>query len=465
MKFWSTRGEQRTYRLLEGFLLGLANDGGLLVPQTLPALSAQQLASWKTHTFAQLTIELFGLFGIEDVPEATWHAIVQRSYAQFRAPEITPLTRLNDTTDVLELFHGPTFAFKDVALQLMGQLYGYTAQQHGEKIHILGATSGDTGAAAIASVRGIEGIRICILHPHEKVSRVQRLQMTTANDANVLNLAVRGTFDDCQKMIKQLFGKLSFKETYHLRAINSINIVRIISQMVYYFYAYFRMCEKHPDAQISFSVPTGNFGNVLSAYLARKMGLPIHRILLATNANDILTRLVQEGIYRPTTFRSTLSPSMDIQVASNFERYLYYILGEDRHATAQNMATFHDTGELRFTGEILRTIQQDFEAYSVSNEQTRQTIARHDHQDGVLLDPHTACAATAVIQCASQDPRERYVIVSTAHPAKFDEAIHDIHPNQLVPSEIAALEHKKTQMTIVECDLDTVEAQLSRFFG
>ena len=275
MQYISTRGGIAPVGFIQAVLMGLAGDGGLLVPQNLPRLSAETLEHWRTLSYTDLTLELLSLFAGEEIPRADLKDLVDRSYATFRHQDVTPVHKLRDDLYVLELFHGPTFAFKDVALQLLGNLYAYISQQTGSIIHILGATSGDTGASAIAGVSGKPGVRICILYPNGRVSRVQELQMTTIADENVLNLAIEGTFDDAQRIIKELFGDAAFKQNYHLRAINSINIARILAQVTYYFYAYFRVAEQQDGRRISFSVPTGNFGDIFAGYLAKRMGLPI----------------------------------------------------------------------------------------------------------------------------------------------------------------------------------------------
>ncbi|MEH7087351.1 threonine synthase, partial [Neobacillus drentensis] len=329
---------------------------------------------------------------------------------------------------ILELFHGPTFAFKDVALQFLGNLYSYISRKNNSIIHILGATSGDTGASAIEGVRGKEGIRICILHPHGKVSKVQELQMTTVDDANVLNLSVEGNFDDCQRIIKELFADVEFKHRYHLRAINSINIARILAQTVYYFYAYFQLAKQGHAGKVNFSVPTGNFGDIFAGYLPKRMGLPIHKLILATNENNILERFVREGVYQPGEFHITYSPSMDIQVASNFERYLYYLHGEDAQAVSAIMGQFKADGKIVIPADQLAAVQADFAAYGVQGDECLRTISKYHESYTYLLDPHTACGVAAAEQFTNED--EVTVALSTAHPAKFDEAIRLVNIEQ-----------------------------------
>ncbi|MED4600849.1 threonine synthase [Paenibacillus validus] len=463
MKYISTRGQVSPTGFIDAILMGLADDGGLLVPEHIPQLSDDTLKQWQKLTYPELALEVFSLYVNNEIPRADLKKLVDDSYATFRHEDVTPVRRLDNGRYVLELFHGPTFAFKDVALQFLGNLYSYVSRKTNSIIHILGATSGDTGASAIEGVRGKEGIRICILHPHQKVSKVQELQMTTVNDANVLNLAVEGTFDDCQRIIKELFADVSFKHRYHLRAINSINIARILAQTVYYFYAYFQVANKEHADKISFSVPTGNFGDIFAGYLAQRMGLPIHKLILATNENNILARFVNEGVYQPGAFRGTYSPSMDIQVASNFERYLFYLYGEDADTVTSLMAQFKAEGRIVITGDVLKRVQADFSAYSVENEECLNTISAYYEKYSYLLDPHTACGAAASDKLAAEG--EVTVVLSTAHPAKFDEAIRLRNISQTYPEQIQALFDKPQIQTVVGGSNEEIKKQLVTFFN
>jgi threonine synthase len=462
MKYISTRGQVAPVGFVDAVLMGLANDGGLLVPEKLPQLSAATLKEWQKLSYPELALEVFSLFVENEIPREELKKLVDDSYGTFRHPEVTPVLPINSYTHVLELFHGPTFAFKDIALQFLGNLYSYISRQNQSIIHILGATSGDTGASAIEGVRGKEGIRICILHPHGKVSKVQELQMTTVNDSNVLNLSVEGTFDDCQRIIKELFAEVDFKQHYHLRAINSINIARILAQTVYYFYAYFRLADKGAAERLNFSVPTGNFGDIFAGYLAKKMGLPINQLILATNENNILERFVNEGVYQPGAFRGTYSPSMDIQVASNFERYLYYLNGENAETVSSLMAQFKAEGRIVVDEEVLRQVQNDFSAYSVENEECLDTISEYHTQYSYLLDPHTACGIAASDRLTGVG--EVTVTLSTAHPAKFDEAIRLRSISQTYPEQIEALFDKPQFQRVVSSSNEEIKQQLVAFF-
>ena len=462
MEYISTRGKIDSVGFIDAILMGLADDGGLLVPKRIPAVSADQLKAWESLTYKELALEIFSIYIESEIPRDDLKNLIDDSYETFRDPEVTPVRRIKERLHVLELFHGPTFAFKDVALQFLGNLYSYVSRKNNSIIHILGATSGDTGASAIEGVRGKEGIRICILHPHQKVSKVQELQMTTVDDANVLNLSVHGTFDDCQRIIKELFADVSFKHKYHLRAINSINIARILAQTVYYFYAYFKLAREGFKGELNFSVPTGNFGDIFAGYLAKRMGLPVGKLILATNENNILERFVKEGIYEPGEFRGTYSPSMDIQVASNFERYLYYLYGEDSASVTELMDEFRKGGRIAIPLAKLRQVQTDFGAYGVQNDECLATIGTYYDDTDYLLDPHTACGVAAADRLAGAS--ETTVALSTAHPGKFDESIQLVGIKQTFPAQIEALFDKPQFQTIVDGTNEAIAAQVVKFY-
>ncbi|OPA79261.1 threonine synthase [Paenibacillus selenitireducens] len=462
MDYISTRGKVGAIGFIDAVMMGLADDGGLLVPKHIPQVSADTLKQWQQLSYQELALEVFSLYIDGEIPREDLKQLVDDSYGTFRDAEVTPVRSINNHLHILELFHGPTFAFKDVALQFLGNLYSYISRKNNSIIHILGATSGDTGASAIEGVRGKEGIRICILHPHQKVSKVQELQMTTVDDANVLNLSVEGNFDDCQRIIKELFADVEFKHRYHLRAINSINIARILAQTVYYFYAYFQLANQGQAGKVNFSVPTGNFGDIFAGYLAKRMGLPIHKLILATNENNILERFVREGVYQPGEFHSTYSPSMDIQVASNFERYLYYLHGEDAQAISAIMDQYKVDGNIVIPADKLATVQADFVAYGVQGEECLRTISKYYDSNAYLLDPHTACGVAAAEQFTSED--EVTVALSTAHPAKFDEAIRLVNIEQTPPPQIEALFDKPQFQTLVGGSNSEIVEQLVKFY-
>ncbi|MEW9668491.1 threonine synthase [Ammoniphilus sp. 3BR4] len=463
MEFISTRGKIQKIGFVDTVLMGLADDGGLLIPSHIPQIPASKLKEMEKLSYQELAYEVFSYFTNDEIPQNDLKELIKESYSTFRDPEVTPVRKINDNLYVMELFHGPTFAFKDIALQFLGNLYSYISKKENKIIHILGATSGDTGASAIEGVRSKEGIRICILHPHQKVSKVQELQMTTVQDENVLNLSVHGTFDDCQRIIKELFADVDFKNKYHLRAINSINFARILAQTVYYFYAYFRVKDQAAGKSVNFSVPTGNFGDIFAGYLAKRMGLPIGKLILATNENNILERFVQEGVYMPGQFHSTYSPSMDIQVASNFERYLYYLVGEDSEMVSSLMETFKKDGKITISNDLLDKVKEDFAAYGVMGDQCLSTISKYYKESDYLLDPHTACGIAAYEKCNESD--EVCVTLATAHPAKFNESIERCDIEQTYPEEIKQLFDKPQVQKIVDADNDEIARELERFFS
>jgi threonine synthase len=463
MDFISTRGNVKKIGFIDAVLMGLADDGGLLIPNKIPKIPQTKLKEMAQLSYQELAYEIFSYYIEGEIPENDLKELISQSYSTFRDPEVTPVRKIEDNMFILELFHGPTFAFKDIALQFLGNLYAYISKKKNEIIHILGATSGDTGASAIEGVRSKEGIRICILHPHQKVSKVQELQMTTVHDNNVLNLSVNGTFDDCQRIIKELFADVDFKKKYHLRAINSINFARILAQTVYYFYAYFQVSKQLGVERVNFSVPTGNFGDIFAGYLAKQMGLPINKLILATNENNILERFIHDGVYQPGEFHSTFSPSMDIQVASNFERYLYYLLGEDPQLVSSVMEQFKAEGKIVIDEEHLRKVQADFAAHGVLGNECLQTISKYYDKNNYLLDPHTACGVAAYEKRNSST--EVCVTLSTAHPAKFNESIERCDIKQTYPDQINQLFDKPQYQEIVDADNNEIVRQLEKFFS
>ncbi|MDQ0246223.1 threonine synthase [Bacillus fengqiuensis] len=463
MKYISTRGNVSDIGFIDAVLMGLATDGGLLVPEKIPQIPAEKLQAMSKLTYQELAYEIISYYVDGEIPENELKELIEKSYGTFRHPEVTPVQKVKDNMYVLELFHGPTFAFKDVALQFLGNLYSYIAKKTGVTINILGATSGDTGASAIEGVRGKEGIRICILHPHGKVSKVQELQMTTVHDESVLNLAIKGTFDDGQRIIKELFADLEFKNKYHLRAINSINFARILAQTVYYFYAYFQVAKEKDIKTLNFSVPTGNFGDIFAGYLAKRMGLPVDKLIVATNENNILERFIKDGVYQPAEFRSTYSPSMDIQVASNFERYLYYLLDENPGAVTALMDQFKSEGKMVVNEEQLRQVKADFAAHGVEGEECLQTISKYYAETNYLLDPHTSCGVAAYEIC--NDSSEVCVTLATAHPAKFNESIERCDIEQTFPEQISQLFDKPQYLEVVEAVNDEIVRKLEKHFN
>jgi threonine synthase len=461
MHYISTRGGISPISFKDAVMMGLATDGGLLLPEVLPKVAPQTLSRWQSYSFQQLASEIFRLF-ITDIPVDQLNKLISRSYISFTHPEITPLIKKGDIF-ILELFHGPTLAFKDVALQFLGNVFAYILQETGSKMNIIGATSGDTGSAAIYGVRGKENINIFILHPYKRVSPIQELQMTTVIDPNVFNLAIKGTFDDGQAIVKAIFNDTLFKDKYHLGAVNSINWARILAQVIYYVYAWFKVTAETGEESIDFCVPTGNFGDIFAGYIARNILPPgaIRKLILATNENNLLTRFVTRGDYSISKVVATSSPSMDIQVASNFERYLYYLYDCDAMRTRKDFERFSQTGKLRFDENLLRTIQQDFASKSVTEAETLDTIRTFYKENDYLLDPHTAVGVNAAQACASADVP--VVCLATAHPAKFGAAVTKAigKPPEL-PPELQGLADKKSRCEVLDPDVRTVKDYIAR---
>ena len=459
MKYQSTRGQIRNIPFKQAVMMGLAEDGGLLLPESIPQLTPGDLDALSKLAYPELAFQVMSYF-IDDIPAADLKSMIDRAYASFTHPEITPVIH-KDGLFILELFHGPTLAFKDVALQFLGNLFEYLLAESDEHMNILGATSGDTGSAAIYGVRGKKNINIFILHPSKKVSPVQELQMTTVTDANVFNLAIEGTFDDGQKIVKETFGDLDFKKKYALGAVNSINWARVLAQVVYYFYAWGQVRKETGSQKVCFSVPTGNFGDIFAGYIAKRMGLPIEKLVLATNANNILSRFVTAGDYSIGDVHPTYSPSMDIQNASNLERYLFYLLKEDSKELTAAMAQFSSTGKLSFTAEQIAEINEIFIAASVDNEQTLETIKNFHEATGYVLDPHTATGVKAGKDLSGG--KYPVICLATAHPAKFPDAVHQaIDKDPERPTSLDGLESREKRCEIIEAKTDTIKTYLAK---
>jgi threonine synthase len=455
MKYISTRGGISPVSFKEAVMMGLASDGGLLLPLPLPSVDQDTINIWSELEYQDLALEIMTMF-IDDIPGSDLNSLISESYASFDTPEITPLVH-DGKEYILELFHGPTLAFKDIALQLLGNLFSYLLAEKKETMNILGATSGDTGSAAIYGVRGRENINIFILHPHGRVSPVQALQMTTVPDRNVFNIAVEGTFDDCQHIVKELFNETGFKKAYRLGSINSINWARVLAQVVYYVYAALKL-RKQGNSRINFSVPTGNFGDIFAGYVAKHLIRPvIGRLILATNDNNILTRVILEGRYVCGTVTPTISPSMDIQIASNFERYLYYLYGEDAGRVADVMKDFRETGKIIFSREELAQARKDFASASIDQEMTLDTIRELFRMSGYVVDPHTAVGIAAARKLGSSIGEGPVVCLATAHPAKFPDAVRKATGQE--PELPEAMKEKirgKQRYVKFEADIDVI---------
>ena len=416
LRYVSTRGTAPILKFEDVVLTGLALDGGLYVPEVWPRFSAEQLRAMQGLSYSQIAFQIMKPFVDGAIDDVALQSIIDHAYEGFSHPEVAPLRQLEKNLFLLELFHGPTLAFKDFALQVLGRIFDHILARRGERVTIVGATSGDTGSAAIEACRGRDALEIFILHPKGRVSDIQRRQMTTVAESNVHNLAVEGTFDDCQGLVKDMFNDLEFRAEQNLSAVNSINWARIMAQIVYYVSSALRLGA--PDQSIAYAVPTGNFGDIFAGYVASKIGLPIERLIIGTNTNDILTRFLETGEMETSNVIPTISPAMDIQVSSNFERLLFDIHGGDGHAVSEAMSVFRENGKMIVAPEILKAIHKLFYAARLKDEGTRRQIKATYEASGVIVDPHTAVGLHAAMMC-TEDLSVPVVALSTAHPAKF----------------------------------------------
>jgi threonine synthase len=418
LKYVSTRGEAKALLFEDALIAGLARDGGLYLPEAWPKLERNEIAQLAGLDYAEAAYLVMRPYLAGDPSLGDLEQLLAEAYDGFHHPAVAPLRQIAPGTFLLELFHGPTLAFKDLAMQVVGRMMNRALHRRGARATVIGATSGDTGAAAIEAFRGLDAIDIFILHPRGRVSDVQRRQMTTASEPNVHNIAIEGTFDDCQGIVKALFNDPELRDRLELTGINSINWARILAQTVYYFTA--GVALGAPHRAIAFTVPTGNFGDIFAGYAARAMGLPVERLVIATNLNDSLPRAFATGIYQPKGVVATSSPSMDIQLASNFERLLFELAGRDASRVRSLMDELRDTGTLRLNESELAGLRGLFAAHSIGEHETEMTIRRLFEETGALVDPHTAVAIAAAQQETRNVPM---VVLSTAHAAKFPEAV------------------------------------------
>lgn len=454
VRYISTRGKSPSLNFEEVLLTGLAPDGGLYIPETVPQISTAQLQEWKHLGYAELAFEILKPFVADSMPEEDLRSIINETYSAFSHAEVAPLHTLNDGLYVLELFHGPTLAFKDFALQLLGRLLDYFLARRQKHVAILGATSGDTGSAALEGCRHSEFVNMFILYPHNRVSEVQRRQMTTVPGTNVNSMAIEGNFDDCQQLVKKAFSDQSFlPEGYQLVAVNSINFSRIMAQIVYYFYAGLKFVDSHEA--VSFSVPTGNFGDIYAGYLAKKMGLPIDRLIIATNKNDILHRFISSNQYQLGQLEPSLSPSMDIMVSSNFERFLYDLFEGDTSRVEAFVTNLSNNAQQVSEAEWGRA-QRVFDSCRVDDEETCAVIKEVFASDAYILDPHTATGVKAARVCCAKSTNP-VICLATAHPAKFAEAIERAGlETPALPSHLADLMTREERTTVLPASLDAV---------
>lgn len=456
MKFISTRGDAPVLSFEEVILAGLAQDGGLYVPETLPSFSQEEIASWAGLNYQELAFEIISPFIDGEIGDADLKTIIGKAYSSFRHDAIAPLVQTGHNEWVLELFQGPTLAFKDFALQFLGHLLDFILAKHNKKVVVMGATSGDTGSAAIEGCRRCENIDIFILHPHQRVSDVQRRQMTTVLADNVFNIALEGNFDDCQNMVKASFRDQSFlPDGRQLVAVNSINWARIMAQIVYYFYS--ALALGAPQRGISYSVPTGNFGDIFAGYLAKKMGLPIEQLIIATNVNDILHRCISHNDHTKQQLAHSLSPSMDIMVSSNFERLLFDLYDRDGSAIKQLMSEF-EQGAMVLNDDALSVARKLFSSARFDDESTLSVIENVYQQCEYLIDPHTAIgvAAARTERWSNSVPM---VCLATAHPAKFPDAVLKANiAEPKLPQHMSDLFQKEERYTVLADDIDAVQS-------
>ena len=456
MKYISTRGEAPELGFEDVLLAGLANDGGLYVPKHLPHYPTHEIRSWRELSYHELAFKILQPFVASAIPDEVLAGMLEETYQGFAHSAVAPLTQLDHNEYVLELFQGPTLAFKDFALQLFGRLLDYVLEKRGERVVIMGATSGDTGSAAIEGCRRCKNVDIFILHPYNRVSEVQRRQMSTVISDNIFNIAIEGNFDDCQQMVKQSFGDQSFlKNERRLVAVNSINWARIMAQIVYYFYAALNL--GGPERKLAFSVPTGNFGDIFAGYLARQMGLPIEQLVIATNQNDILHRFLSQNLYKKEPLEHTLSPSMDIVVSSNFERLLFDLYDRDGVQLKALMEKMN-SDEVSIEPERMAKAREVFDSFAVDDEVTCQTIKQVYQETGYLLDPHTAIGVKAA-RAVRRTEGYPMVILGTAHPVKFADAIEraGLRAPEL-PKHMSDLFKREERLFVLAKDLQKVQS-------
>ena len=448
MNYISTRNKSLNFDFSNIFLRGLAPDGGLFLPNEIQKFSQKDLEHLSSLNYIDLGVEIISKFCTPALNKEKLKTILDKAYSNFNSKNIVEMKKI-DNINLLELYHGPTLAFKDIAMQVIGLMYE-ALDLNKKKINIIVATSGDTGSAAISALKDKKNINLFVLHPHEKISNIQRKIMTTCNSSNIFNVAVKGNFDDCQKIVKQMFNDEQFREKINMSGVNSINWARIICQIVYYFYAYFQMSSK-----INFSVPTGNFGDVYAGYIAKKMGLPIDKLIVATNENDILCRVINSGEYKPLKVKPSLSPSMDIQVASNFERLLFDVLNGNDQKVSKSMKSLSKNGFFKLEKDELDKIKKTFAAEKINDADTLRIIKDFFVNYGFILDPHTATAVGAAYKIRNNS---KTVILGTAHPYKFLETIKlAIGKNVDPPKQFSDLTKKIEKFEIIDNKIDAIK--------
>ena len=453
MKYFSTRNKSLEFSFKDIFLRGLAPDGGLFLPSEVKKYNQSELKNLSKLSYIDLATEIIFNFCKDDIDKGQLKILIEKAYSNFKSKEIVELKKVG-SHNLLELYHGPTLAFKDIAMQVIGNMYDYLKVSKDKVVNIIVATSGDTGSAAIAALNDRKNINVFILHPHNKISNIQRKIMTTIGSKNVFNIAIEGSFDDCQKIVKDMFNDNEFREKINMSGVNSINWARIICQIVYYFYAVFKIDKQN----ISFSVPTGNFGDIYAGYMAKKMGLPIDKLIVATNENDILQRVINTGEYKPDKVKPSLSPSMDIQVSSNFERLLFDILDGDDKKLALLMNDLKTKGYFNLDQETVKIIKKDFCAVKISDEETLAIIKNYNVESKFILDPHTATAFGAVRKISNLSET---IILGTAHPYKFLETVKKATGIEIkAPSQLLNMVDKEERFDIIVNNIPKIKSYI-----
>ena len=455
MNYVSTRNSSNSFKFEDVFIKGLADDGGLFIPKSLHKYNQKDLLEFKNLEYKELAKEIIYPFIGDFMSENDLHEIIDKSYSVFRKKNVVDLVQIGDRS-VLELFHGPTLAFKDVAMQLLGNFYEYYLNNKNEKINIVVATSGDTGAAAIDAIKGKENVNIFVLHPNNRISPIQRKLMTTGKEKNVYNIAIEGSFDDCQNLVKSMFTDKTFANEIKMSGVNSINWARIIAQSVYYFYSYFLIEDNNEP--VNFSVPTGNFGDVYAGYLAKKIGLPINKFIVATNQNDILYRAITNGAYNVENVLETISPSMDIQIASNFERLIFDLNNHSDKKTVEVMKSIKEEGKYEIQKELLGKINADFLSSRMDEKEVLNTIKAVYEKFNKVLDPHSAIGYGAFDKV---NLKGNNIVLATAHPCKFPDAIEKaINLKAELPNELAFVLDEKENYDIIENNLAKIKQHI-----
>jgi len=450
MNYLSTRDKSLNFNFRDIFLRGLAPDGGLFLPSEIRYYNKSELKDLSKLSYSDLAVEILFNFCSDDLSKDELGSLIQDAYKNFEVKEVVNIKKIGNI-NLLELYHGPTLAFKDIAMQVIGNMYDQLKVAEKKTVNVVVATSGDTGSAAIAALNNRKNINLFVLHPHNKISNVQRKIMTTIGSNNIFNIAIEGSFDDCQRIVKDLFNENDFREKINMSGVNSINWARIICQIVYYFYAYFFLGKE----KISFSVPTGNFGDVYAGYVAKKMGLPIDKLIVATNENDILQRVINTGEYKPEEVKPSFSPSMDIQVSSNFERLLFYILNKDDQKVGSLMKSLKDKGSFKLSKEEINEIKKDFKAEKISDSETLSIIQEVYKKEKFIIDPHTATAFGAINKIRELKDT---VALGTAHPYKFLETVKKATgENVEAPHQLEKFMDKEEKFDIIENDNEKIK--------